>query len=103
MSTHTIHDDIHDAGLADECPRCLEHAQHPLHSLDETSLRDLVGRTISDVKARSMAEATAMGIIRTKLAEACELVEIDPMGFVQYVEKRKGARLVAVLQRASQR
>lgn len=41
MSTHTFHPDTHEAGLQPGCPRCEEHADHPLAGLDSINLARL--------------------------------------------------------------
>jgi hypothetical protein len=38
MSTHTPHPPTLHVGLVDGCPRCEEHARHPLDSLDHEHL-----------------------------------------------------------------
>lgn len=42
MTMHTYHDDTHTHGLADDCPRCAEHAEDPVRSLDGENLRRIV-------------------------------------------------------------
>ena len=41
MTTHTVHPDISKQGLADNCPRCSEHATR-LYDLDNEVLEDLL-------------------------------------------------------------
>jgi hypothetical protein len=64
VSTHTFHPDTYEHGLADGCPRCDEHAAHPLESLDSRNLRALIDRVLAHASARSDNEAKAMNIIR---------------------------------------
>lgn len=42
MTTHTYHEDSHTHGLADGCPRCEEHAEHPERNLDSRNLKRLM-------------------------------------------------------------
>jgi hypothetical protein len=61
---HTFHPDTLEAGLSDDCPRCSEHANDPLRSLDEPHLADLWRRMLAAEYGdggmyRSHAEARA--------------------------------------------
>ena len=69
--THTPHPDSHKFGLADNCPRCSEHARDPLKSLDDENLRKLIGRIYHDKEPRSTPEAIAMLNIRDAMG-VCE-------------------------------
>lgn len=42
MTIHTIHPDSHTHGLADDCPRCAEHAVDPVLTLDDGNLARIV-------------------------------------------------------------
>lgn len=61
MTIHSYHEDTHTHGLADDCERCQELAEHPESSLDEENTRRLwAGRiyTLTDVRAaRKLREA----------------------------------------------
>ena len=74
MSTHSPHPDSHDHGLADNCPRCAEHAEHPFESLDDDNLWALIERTKSWMRdeefPRSDNETTAMRIVETAIRQA---------------------------------
>ena len=63
MTVHAIHDDVHEVGLQDGCPRCEEHAESPFQSLDERMFADLLARVKTQEVPRSMAESRAMQII----------------------------------------
>lgn len=71
MSSHINHPDTHTHGLADDCPRCAEHAKHPFMSLDDNNLRALILRTrawMRDEKfPRSITENKAMRNVETVL------------------------------------
>jgi hypothetical protein len=41
MTTHILHADVLTHGLDSHCPRCREHAENPLASLDTAMLRRL--------------------------------------------------------------
>jgi len=60
VSAHTVHQDTHSFGLADECPRCEEHASYPLASLDDENLEQLFQRLDAAQEPRSTNEARAM-------------------------------------------
>jgi hypothetical protein len=60
MTTHSYHPDTHTHGLADDCPRCAEHAYHPIHSLDPENLAALRYRIKHGLEPRSQNEAIAM-------------------------------------------
>lgn len=60
MTTHTFHPDSHTHGLADDCPRCAEHAEHPTRSLDDANFAALVDRYMRDLPPRSENERKAM-------------------------------------------
>jgi hypothetical protein len=59
-----VHPSIRDHGLADDCPRCAEHAEDPVACLDDGNLRDLIYRTMRWMRdedlARSATELVAM-------------------------------------------
>lgn len=60
MTIHALHPPIHEYGLADDCPRCAEHAEHPLDSLDLENQRELLRRVNMEWAPRSENEARAM-------------------------------------------
>jgi hypothetical protein len=64
MSVHTWHPDVHEAGLADACPRCTEHALNPWAGLDQRVLADLRWRVAEGLPARSQNEHVAMQRLR---------------------------------------
>mgnify|MGYP001571143581 CR=1 FL=1 len=64
MAIHSYHPDIHAYGLADNCERCEQHAEHPLDTLDDSMLTDLILRVRRDNYPRSNNEAAAMNSIR---------------------------------------
>jgi hypothetical protein len=72
MATHTIHDDTHTHGLADNCPRCDELANNPVFLLDNTNMENLVRRTKEwmhnpSVRPRSNNEHKAMRMVEQHL------------------------------------
>lgn len=73
MSSHTYHPDTHEFGLADGCPRCAEHAERPLDSLDSANLAALVERVRNEEEPRSANEAIAMRRVGAALAHADKL------------------------------
>ena len=79
MATHNHPRAIQESGLQDGCPRCAEHALRPELTLDDSNLRDLIGRTQawmtgrpgwrdeSGSEPRSDAERQAMVVIESHL------------------------------------
>ena len=70
MTSHAWHPDTHTHGLADNCPRCAEHAQHPLLSLDAGNFAALRDRITHRLPARSINEATAMHNLQTTQSDS---------------------------------
>lgn len=62
MTSHLPHPDVHEHGLADDCPRCTEHAQS-LNQLDARMLAVLRDRVARGLPARSENEAAAMDLM----------------------------------------
>lgn len=63
---HTWHPDTHTHGLADGCPRCDQHAEHPEASLDRQNQALLRLRIEKGLPARSANEAKAMSKLMAK-------------------------------------
>lgn len=100
--SHTIHDEIETHGLADDCERCEEHAQHPLRTLDTPNLRALMERVEQKQEGRSENEKTAMANVRAAMDQAGVLADVHPILFTRYIRQTWGVRLVAVLGEAEQ-
>lgn len=77
MSSHTPHPDSHEHGLADDCPRCGEHAQHPFESLDDANLLNLLSRVNLDLPARSDNERKAMDVIEDTIRRYDRIVQLE--------------------------
>ncbi|KKM83387.1 hypothetical protein LCGC14_1309830 [marine sediment metagenome] len=78
MTTHSIHGDIHEEGLADGCPRCEEHGESPFTGLDDQMLSSLVQR-VEDWDSnfpRSMNESNAMRAVERAMNQARKLVRV---------------------------
>lgn len=60
MTVHSYHPDTLVTGLADDCPRCAEHAQHPRESLDRQHLAQLEARVLTGAPPRTATEEIAM-------------------------------------------
>jgi hypothetical protein len=63
-------------GLADGCPRCAEHAEHPLLSLDRRVLASLIDRVRQGRPAFSENDAVALGKVRDIIEGARYLQDI---------------------------
>lgn len=66
MTSHNFHPPVKTHGLADDCPRCAEHARHPGWSLDEECLGALQERVALDLPPRSLTEAAAMAVMKAE-------------------------------------
>ena len=95
-TTHTVHEDVHTHGLADDCERCAEHAQDPLRGLDEETLRNLLERVVNREGYRSENERVAIISMTRALQEAASLAELSPLLFAKYMKSR-GVHLIAVV------
>ncbi len=87
-TTHTVHDDVHEHGLADACDRCNEHAQQPLLNLDNETLSNLFARTCAGEPARSENEGIAMFNLERILLQTVELAKLDPTAYAKYLKQR---------------
>ena len=67
MVAHARHPDSHEHGLADDCPRCAEHAANPFVGLDAENLTKLYDRTKQwmndNAMPRSDTELAAMRLV----------------------------------------
>jgi len=86
MTSHTAHPDTLEAGLADGCPRCAEHAESPLTGLDRPHIEDLWKRMLAceydpfgphDYRYRTETEAKACHRLYDH-AEFLRSVGVDP-------------------------
>jgi len=73
MTAHSPHPDSHTHGLADDCPRCQEHAEHPARSLDRDNIKRLltrggIGRT-DQIAAARLQDALEMGRYLIKILD----------------------------------
>jgi hypothetical protein len=91
---HSDHPDSHTHGLADDCERCAEHAKHPLRSLDNTNLRNIMERIVSGLRGRSENETEAMICVRRALEDGASLVATDPTLFCEFVLRHRGIELM---------
>ena len=96
MSSHKPHPDSHTHGLSDECPRCEEHAQHPLLTLDSINLRNLIQRVVNREGYRSDTERVAMMNVRESLEQAGRIAQIHPLAFTKYVSQQWDVKLYAM-------
>ena len=88
MSTHTIHEDIQSHGLADGCPRCEEHAEHPVRDLDRDNLRDLISLAVDNsIQPRSNCEARAVANVKTAMERFGAIAATSPQDAMSYLEK----------------
>jgi hypothetical protein len=76
MSIHTIHPDVHENGLSDDCPRCEEHSKDPFFGLDNRMLADLSTRVVNLDMPRSENEGMAMNELREVMFHAEKLMSL---------------------------
>lgn len=83
MATHTVHPDVHEHGLADDCPRCEELAARPLELDDEMiglSWRIMLNVEFGEGSYRSRNEATLGGKLYEHALFTERYLNIDPRG-----------------------
>lgn len=82
MAVHSQHPTTHEHGLADDCPRCAQHAAEPFIGLDDANLAALVERTVAWMRdeefPRSDVEAQAMSVVETAIVQARRLLRVYP-------------------------
>lgn len=111
MVPHAAHPDIHEHGLADNCPACGMAAQEPWSALDRDALADLLDRTLRNrfaavgptasrfgesVAPRSDAEAIAMASVLTVLERLGQLAGAAPDKVALYLAERWRVTLPSV-------
>lgn len=69
MTIHTIHEDSHTHGLADDCPRCAEHAEDPVSTLDGENLRRIVLLAVDE-------DRFGNALTDTDLVAACKVLNL---------------------------
>ena len=62
-AVHSYHPNTHTHGLADDCERCDQHAEHPWWGLDGENLRVLRDRITGGLPPRSVNEGKAMAAL----------------------------------------
>lgn len=72
------HVDIHETGLLDECPRCEEHADNPIYSLDDRMLLNLIQMDMEEGNPRSRNEAIALTRIHEDILIAKKIFSLNP-------------------------
>ncbi len=75
MTTHSHPPDIGVNGLADNCERCAEHAEHPIDSLDDGNLERLIDRIADGGISRSYNEGKAMQVLVRIMVPAAKLLK----------------------------
>lgn len=78
MVSHTLHPDSHEFGLADDCPRCAQHALLPTISLDDENLTALIWRVIEGKPSRSLNERIAMDYVEALIRGYRKLRQLVP-------------------------
>jgi hypothetical protein len=91
--SHTPHADVHDAGLADDCPECEEVATRPWANLDERMLSTLVDRAVDRASGnphapRSHNDEVAEVAVLNTLERIGRLAQCNPAGVERYLRER---------------
>lgn len=87
MTMHSFHPDTHEHGLADDCPRCAEHAAHPIQSLDHENLRRIMELALDQGRAATYHDQVAAAQVLTALERAGHLARTDPDIFFLYLQR----------------
>lgn len=90
MAMHSLHPDTHTHGLADDCERCAEHAEHPIQSLDEVNLRRIMQLAVGEdrwVRSATYTDRVAAGRVLTVLEHAGHLARTDPVLFSEFLSR----------------
>lgn len=90
MTMRSIHPDTHTHGLADDCERCAEHAEHPIQSLDTENLRRIMALAVSDDRFGQPATVTdqvAAAKVLTALEHAGHLARTEPVIFSEFLSR----------------
>lgn len=91
--SHVFHADVHDEGLADDCPACGEAAENPTGNLDERMLVNLVERAVDRASGnpqppRSYNEEVAEVAVLNTLERVGRLAECNPGEVARYLTER---------------
>jgi hypothetical protein len=93
MASHSVHPDIHEHGLADDCERCAEIAAEPWKYLDRDGLgRIVVLVTNPDTRFdfRTNNEGVAFAKVMTALEHSGALFASAPSTVERYLNERWG-------------
>lgn len=98
-SIHSPHPDTHTHGLHDGCPRCEEHAEHPIQSLDDANLGRIVRLAVDPNRfahALSHLELVAAAKVLSTLEKVGPLYRVAPMEVLAMLS-RYGVRWAELL------
>lgn len=91
MSIHDHEPMMRTAGLQDGCARCVEHADHPLQTLDRGNLRRLIGIAVERNRLANSEythlDLVAAAKVLTALEHAGHLIETDPEAVIDYFKR----------------
>lgn len=87
---HRHHDDVHDAGLADDCDACAELAQHPLRDGDREMVRQWLELAVQRPRRIPAGhnQAVAVANVLNALEHAGQIAEADSQLFFTYLSER---------------
>ncbi len=90
MTMHTFHPDTHENGLADDCPRCAEHAEHPIQSLDQENLMRIMAVALDPNRldgTYSYTDQVAAAKVLTTMEQAGHLARTAPAMFFTFLRR----------------
>ena len=89
MAADSSHPDSHTHGLADDCPRCAEHAEHPIQSLDERNLARLMAVAVDPNRLgnNTYTDNVAAAKVLTAMEHAGHLARTSPYLFFTFLRR----------------
>lgn len=90
MTLHTSHPDTHTHGLADDCPRCAEHAIDPVFTLDDANLARIVRLACSRTKrfdAMTRTDLRASTVVLNLLERVGPIARVEPHELTRFLKR----------------
>lgn len=95
MTIHSPHPDSHVYGLADDCPRCEEHAIDPVSGLDSENLTRIIRMAVGEEEPLTYHDAVARVSILNMLERVGHCYRTAPdeieAFLMRYLPRRIGA------------
>lgn len=89
MTMHSPHPDTHTHGLADDCPRCAEHADNPVLSLDQSNLARIMALALNPdrLDEATYTDNVAAAKVLTDMEHAGHLARTAPHIFFTFLRR----------------